>query len=152
MSSITIAAPARRLHVLIQPHHVRVIQRGQHRRLSPEQLRELRIGQQLTVQVLDRHRSARRVMPGQHHVTEPARAQRLHPGITRDIPLSRHQVPTHRPPTLNLASGRRQSPPRAPARPASGPGKPPPDDRLSMKRAQLPCQSPDRGQQASRQD
>ena len=114
--------PRRRLDVLIQPHHVRIIQRGQHRRLSPEQLGGLRIGQQLTAQVLDRHRGAQGVVAGQHHLAEPARAQHLHLGITRDIPLSRHQVPTHRPPALTLASGRRQSPAQAPARPASGPG------------------------------
>ena len=116
--------PGRRLHILVKPHHVRVVQRGQHRRLSPEQLRELRIGQQLTVQVLDRHLSARGIMPGQHHITEPARAQRLHPGITRDIPLSRHQVPTHRPPTLNLASGRGSPLPGILLGPHPGPANP----------------------------
>ena len=114
----------RRFHVLVQPHHVRVIQRGQHRRLSPEQLREPRVGQQLTVEVLDRHLGARGIMPGQHHIAEPARAQRLHFGITGDIPLSRHQVPTHRPPALHLASGRRQSPPGLPPGPHPGPATP----------------------------
>ena len=63
-------------------------------------------------------------MPGQHHLAEPARAQHLHLGITRDIPLLRHQVPTHRPPALHLASGRRQSPPGLPPGPHPGPANP----------------------------
>ena len=63
-------------------------------------------------------------MPGQHHIAEPARAKRLHPGITRNIPLSRHQVPTHRPPALRLASGRRPSPPGLLPGPHPGPANP----------------------------
>ena len=100
-----------RFHVLVQPDHVRVRHGGQHRRLGAEHPGELRVGQQLQAQVLDRHQGARRVVPGQHHLTETARAQRLHLGITRDIPLSCHQVPTHRRPTPELGTGRRQSPP-----------------------------------------
>ena len=75
----------------------------------------------------------------------PPEPSGVHLGVSGNIPLPRHQVPTHRPPTLTLASGRRQSPARAPVQPESGRGKPPPDDWLSMSRAQAPCQSPDRG-------
>ena len=67
----------------MQPDHVRVIQRGQYRRLGPEHLGEPLIGQQIPAQVLDRHLGPRLIVPGQHHITETARAERLHRRIPR---------------------------------------------------------------------
>ena len=85
--------PARRLHILMQPDHVRIIQRRQHRRLTPEHRREPLISQQIPAQVLDRHLPPRPVMPGQHHLTETARAERLHPRIPRNTPPGRTNLP-----------------------------------------------------------
>jgi len=48
----------RRFDVLVQPDHVRVIQRSQDRRLAPEQFAEFSVGQQVRPQVLDRHQGA----------------------------------------------------------------------------------------------
>ena len=110
--------PARRLQVLIQPDHVRVLQRGQHRRLSPEQRRELRVGQQLTVQVLDRHQGAGRILPGQHHLAESARAQHLQLGEPGNLPLRHADPPPSGPPPASSHAAlqvRTQAPP--PGRP-----------------------------------
>ena len=64
--------PRRRLDVLIQPDHVRISYRGQHRRLTAEHVREPSIRQQVPAQVLDRHQGPRPIVPGQHHITETA--------------------------------------------------------------------------------
>jgi hypothetical protein len=48
----------RRLDVLVQPDHVRVVERGQHLGLGPEHRDEIRIIEQRAVQVLDCHQGA----------------------------------------------------------------------------------------------
>ena len=58
MSSITIAAPAGDSTYSYSRTTFGSSSEASTAGLSPEQLRELRIGQQLTAQVLDRHRSA----------------------------------------------------------------------------------------------
>jgi hypothetical protein len=65
---------------------MRIIHRGQHRRLAAEHLREPLISQQIPAQVLDRHQRAGLLMPGQHHITETARAERLQPDVPRNAP------------------------------------------------------------------
>ena len=67
-------------NVLIQPDHVRVIQGGQRGCLAAEQASEPGVGQQVLPKVLDGHQGARGVVPGQHHLAEPSRAQRPQPG------------------------------------------------------------------------
>ena len=111
--------PGRRLDILIQPDHVRVIQRGQHRRLTAEHLSELGIRQQVPAQVLDRHQGPRAVVPGQHHLTEPARAKHLDLGIARNAPpghpcppaavsgASHHHVIKHRNASFRAGAGPR---------------------------------------------
>ena len=87
--------PRRRLGILIQPDHVRIIQRGQHPGLSAEHPRELRLIQQLPAQVLHRHQTARGILPGQHYFTEPPRPQHPQLGIPGNLP-ARH---INRPPS-----------------------------------------------------
>ena len=97
-----------RLHVLVQPDQVRILQRAQHGRLGAEHLHELGISQQVPAQVLDGDRRARSVVPGQHDLAEPARAQRLQPGVPGDFPFGHAGLPP------STASARL-------ARPRSGP-------------------------------
>jgi hypothetical protein len=82
--------------IVVQPDDVHVVQGGQHFRLTAEHLGELRVGPEMTTHVLDRDQGAGRVVPGQHHITGSARAQRLHFGITGDIPVLHADRPLSR--------------------------------------------------------
>src|SRR5262249_1983488 len=89
-------------------------QRRQHRRLGPEHLGEPPVGEQLGAQIFDGHRRAGGVVPGQHHLAEPARPQHPQPRVPRNTP-PRHPNPP--PPPPHPPPPAPPSPPPCPPRP-----------------------------------
>jgi len=82
----------RRLDVLIQPDHVRVLDRRQRGRLAAEHLGEHRVAQQVGAQVLDRDQHAGGVVTGKDDPAEPAGAEVFELRVAGNGPLG-HRDP-----------------------------------------------------------
>jgi hypothetical protein len=91
----------RRLDILIQPDHVRVLDRRQRGSFTAEHLGEHRVAQQVGAQVLDGDQHTGGVVPGENDPAEPARAEVFELGVAGNGPLGHRD-----PPLISVAPAR----------------------------------------------